>query len=111
LESDGYEVRCLARKPEYLVDRVLPETELIEGDVLDRDVLRRALNGVQTAYYLIHSMGSGKDFEEQDRRSASLFGEVAREMGVDRIIYLGGLGSHDELSPHLSSNRIGQRFI
>lgn len=104
LESGGRRVRCLARRPEFLSARVASETEVLRGDVLDRDSLRAAMNGAQAAYYLVHSMGSTQPFEEQDRDGARNFGEVAREAGVRRIVYLGGLGeSSDSLSPHLRS--------
>ena len=62
------------------------------------------MDGVEIAYYMVHSMGSKGDFEEQDRRAAHNFGAEARRAGVGRIIYLGGLGeTSEELSPHLRS--------
>jgi uncharacterized protein YbjT (DUF2867 family) len=107
LEEAGRPVRCLARRPEYLRDTVGPGTEVVAGDVLDEESLRRAMQGVDAAYYLVHSMGTHGDFEEEDRRAAEGFGRAAREAGVRRIVYLGGLGSVDEegeeLSPHLRS--------
>ena len=104
LEERGLRVRCLARKPEFLRPRVAPGTEIIQGDVLDRDSLRRALDGVSTAYYLVHSMGAAGSFEEKDREAASNFGAAAREAGIERIVYLGGLGDDTlTLSPHLKS--------
>jgi len=104
LEAAGTSLRCLARRPEYMAARVGPGTEIIQGDVLDRPSLDRALSGVHTAYYLIHSMGSGGRFEEQDRKGAENFGKAARNAGVQRIIYLGGLGeTRSGLSPHLRS--------
>jgi uncharacterized protein YbjT (DUF2867 family) len=102
--SGRWRLRCLARRPEYLRERVPSSIEIVAGDVLDKDSLHNALSGVDTAYYLIHSMGSSGDFEEEDRRAAQNFGEVARECGVRRIIYLGGLGEAEEgLSSHLRS--------
>ena len=104
LEMSGSPVRCLARRPEFLASRVASGTEVVKGDCLDPDSLRSALAGVDIAYYLVHSMGSGADFEQQDRQAASNFGTAARDAGVRRIIYLGGLGSPDDrLSPHLRS--------
>ncbi|MCI0655445.1 MAG: NAD(P)H-binding protein [Acidobacteria bacterium] len=104
LEAAGHRVRCLARRPEFLKPKVTPTTEVIAGDVLDKRTLKDAMTGVQVAYYLIHSMGSGERFEEEDRRAARNFGDAAREAGVDRIIYLGGLGDPSQpLSPHLRS--------
>ncbi len=105
LEDAGRRVRCLARRPEFLAPRVGPGTEVVGGDVLDRDSLAAAMNGVHTTYYLVHSMAV-EDFEETDRRAASNFAEAAGSAGVQRIIYLGGLGqSQGELSPHLRSRQ------
>ena len=104
LESSGRRLRCLARRPDYLAPRVSSDTEVVKGDCLDPASLGPALVGVGTAYYLVHSMGSGTDFERQDREAARNFGAVARAAGVARIVYLGGLGSPGaELSPHLRS--------
>lgn len=103
LVSDGKRVRCLARRPEGLVARGGGATEVVQGDVLDATTLGPALADVDTAYYLVHSMGSDGDFEEQDRVAARNFGDAARRAGVRRIIYLGGLGSGVDLSPHLRS--------
>jgi len=104
LLREGRTVRCLARRPEYLRSRIGPEAEVAAGDVLDPESLLLALEGVHTAYYLVHSMGSGPDFEELDRRGAAAFGEAAKARSVRRIIYLGGLGEREEsLSPHLRS--------
>ncbi|HET8799348.1 MAG TPA: DUF2867 domain-containing protein, partial [Thermoanaerobaculia bacterium] len=103
LEADGRRVRCLARRPAELASRVGETTEVVRGDVLDAESLGPALAGVESAYYLIHSMGSGSDFEEQDRIAARNFASAARRAGVRRILYLGGLGHGEELSPHLRS--------
>lgn len=110
LESAGYAVRCLARHPEFLRPKVASQTEVVAGDVLDQGTLPSAFQGIDTAYYLVHSMGSAGDFEEEDRRAAQNFGAAAREAGVRRIIYLGGLGeSIGELSSHLRSRQeVGQ---
>lgn len=104
LESRGARVRCLARRPDYLAQRVSDQTEVVAGDCLDPLSLGPSLTGVDTAYYLVHSMGSGADFERQDRDAARNFGRAARSAEVRRIIYLGGLGSPGEqLSAHLRS--------
>lgn len=105
LEASGHRLRCLARRPDFLRPRILSSTEVVQGDVLDPDSLRAALEGVHTAYYLVHSMGSGSAFEEVDRLAAHAFATAARETGLQRIIYLGGLGSGEELSPHLASRQ------
>jgi len=104
LQMKGYRVRCLARQPEYLVARIKRPTEVVQGDLLDPSSLGNAFSGVNTAFYLVHSMGSKKGFEEQDRMAAKHFGDAARRAGVRRIIYLGGLGDESEdLSSHLRS--------
>ncbi len=103
LESSGRQVRCLARRPELLTSKASRQTEVVRGDVLDASSLPAAMQGVRAAYYLVHSMGSGAEFEEQDRTAAQNFATAARDAGVERIIYLGGLGSGDELSRHLQS--------
>jgi uncharacterized protein YbjT (DUF2867 family) len=106
LERRGLLVRCLARRPEFLADRVGPHTEVVEGDVLREDTLPTALKGVHTAYYMVHSMGSAgrQGFEELDRLGAQNFARAALAAGVHRIVYLGGLGDEDsDLSPHLRS--------
>jgi uncharacterized protein YbjT (DUF2867 family) len=94
------------RRPDFLRPWVSAATEVVQGDVLDPPSLVRALTGVDTAYYLVHSMGSAGSFEEQDRRGALNFGKAARACGVRRIVYLGGLGSSAvPLSTHLRSRQ------
>ena len=104
LEARGERVRCLSRRPEYLQPRVAPTTEVVRGDVLQPATIAPALVGVDTVYYLVHSMSSSRPFDEADRRAALAFGEAAREAGVRKVIYLGGLG-RGELSPHLASRQ------
>ena len=104
LEHRGADVRCLARQPEHLRLRVGDNTEVVAGDVLDVPSLERAMENIDVAYYLVHSMGSTGSFERQDREAACNFAAAARNAGVERIIYLGGLGDDSEqLSPHLRS--------
>jgi uncharacterized protein YbjT (DUF2867 family) len=104
LEGRGHRVRCLARKPEHLASRVASRTEVVAGDVVSGEGLPEALSDVETAYYLVHSMGSAGGFEEEDRQAAKNFGAAARAAGVQRIVYLGGLADEsEELSPHLRS--------
>src|SRR5580693_6109296 len=104
LEKAGWPVRCLARRPDFLRSRVAVSTEVIKADCLDRSSLVPAMAGVQTAYYLVHSMGSPGKFEQEDREAAQNFADVARDSGVRRIVYLGGLGNEDRsLSAHLRS--------
>jgi len=105
LEKQPVKLRCLARTPEKTRSLVQPGTEIVQGDVLDPASLDRALQGVQTAYYLVHLMSGSKDFEREDREAASNFAGAAKRAGVRRIIYLGGLGDDNtpDLSPHLRS--------
>jgi uncharacterized protein YbjT (DUF2867 family) len=104
LLREGYTVRCLARRPDVLREMKLPGLEVVAGDVLNAASVKAAMAGVSTAYYLVHSMGSTQSFEEQDRIGAQNFADAARNAGVQRIIYLGGLGhSNEQLSPHLRS--------
>ncbi len=106
LEQRGDVVRCLTRRPESLALRVAETTEVLSGDVLDRDSLDTALAGIDTAFYFVHSMGAGKDFEIEDREAATNFAEAADKAGVKRIIYLGGLGNQNQkLSKHLRSRQ------
>lgn len=106
LESRGaHRVRCLTRRPEALVTRVADSTEVAAGDALSRASLRSAMEGVDTAYYLIHSMDTAVEFEELDRAAAANFANAARASGVSRIIYLGGLGRGRGLSAHLTSRQ------
>lgn len=105
-EAAGVPVRCLARRPEHLRDRVAPSTEIVAGDVLAPEGLAEAMGGCRTAYYLVHSLSTEEDFEAADRRAAANFARAAREAGVGRIIYLGGLLPRGvPLSAHLSSRR------
>lgn len=98
------QLRLMARKPDYLRARVGDAVEIVEGDVTKPDSLAKALEGIHTAYYLIHSMGSGEDFEDQDREAARNFASAAKAVNVRRIVYLGGLGEADDsLSKHLRS--------
>ena len=104
LERRGHTIRCLARRPEKLAGKVGPTTTIVAGDASDPDDLTRACAGIDVAYWLVHSMESGVDFERADRLAAERFGTAARAAGVKRIIYLGGLGADDDtLSAHLRS--------
>lgn len=75
-----------------------------DGDVGDRTAMSRALDGVEAAYYLVHGLDNA-DFEAEERRAAREFAAAAREQGVGRLIYLGGIAHGDHLSPHLRSRR------
>ncbi len=101
-------MRCLARTPAKLRDaRWFDSVEVVEGSV--DDDLTEAMTGVQVAVYLVHSIGEGDDWVEREERQARNFGDAAAANGVQRIVYLGGLGEDtDRLSPHLASRqRVG----
>jgi len=103
----GYRVRCLARDPARLEGRPwLEQVEVVEGDVLEPETLPAAMQGVDAAYYLIHSMSGSADFHERDLSAAGNFGDAAKVAGVQQIVYLGGLGDPDaDLSQHLRSRQ------
>jgi uncharacterized protein YbjT (DUF2867 family) len=107
LLEKGYAVRCLARDPRKVGGRgwESDRLEVVVGDALDRGSLVSAMAGCEAAYYLVHAMGGGEHgFEERDRQAAANFASAAAEAGLERIIYLGGLGKRsDSLSAHLSS--------
>ena len=106
LVSEGRRVRCLSRRPEALHTRLSETVEVVQGDVLDPLSLASAFEGVETAFYFVHSMGDNRDFESQDRIAAENFSQAATAAGVRRIVYLGGLGNPDEtLSKHLRSRQ------
>jgi uncharacterized protein YbjT (DUF2867 family) len=104
LQARGYIVRCLARRPSQLEARVAAGAHVVQGDAVSGEGLADALRGVDTAFYLIHSMGDPGEFEERDRRAARNFGAAASAAGVRRIVYLGGLADEaQDLSAHLRS--------
>lgn len=105
LLEKGYRVRVLARDPERLIGRPwYSQVEIFKGDVLKPESLPPALQDVDIAYYLIHSMSDSDEFDQRDKKAASNFGSAAFTAGVKRIIYLGGLGEPEaELSKHLRS--------
>jgi uncharacterized protein YbjT (DUF2867 family) len=105
LIADGRDVRALARNPAGLAGE---SVDVVTGDVTSGGGLREALDGCETAYYLIHSMdraaGRNGGFADLDRRAADNFARAAQEAGVDRIVYLGGLIPQGQaISPHLRS--------
>ncbi len=101
LQQGGHDVRCLARNPDALKQRGV---EAVRGDVLSGEGLDEALEGIEVAYYLVHSMAGGGDFAERDRLGARNFAAAAKRQGVRRLIYLGGLSPDDaQDSTHLNS--------
>ena len=103
LASEGYEVRAAARRIEALRARGWGNIDCVHADALDPDSLRHVLDGVDLAYYLVHSMASGGNFSELDRRAAANLRDAAAAERLKRIIYLGGVQPTDGASPHLAS--------
>jgi len=107
LADAGHEVRVIARDAERL--RHLPwsdRVEIVEGDLADAAAVSAAVEGVDVVYYLVHSLSADARFEQQESAMARTVATAAREAGVQRIVYLGGLhpdGPAEELSPHLRS--------
>jgi uncharacterized protein YbjT (DUF2867 family) len=107
----GYAVRVLTRSGRLDAPWV-GQVDVVRGDAQDEQDLRRALRGVDVAYYLIHSMDGGGSFEERDRRLARGFGRAALGESVGRIVYLSGLHPSGELSTHLASRvEVGQILL
>ncbi len=103
----GRRVRVLVRSRAKAQSRPWSDrVEIVAGDILCPDTLSQALEGVDSAYYLIHSMSQGANFHDLDIEAARAFGRAASDAGVNRIIYLGGLGDPQaKLSPHLRSRQ------
>jgi uncharacterized protein YbjT (DUF2867 family) len=107
LVEAGHTVRAMTRRPADYTGAGQP----VAGDVSDPASLADALAGVDAAYYLVHSLDSG-DFVERDAQAARNFGAAAAAAGVERLIYLGGLGREDqELSAHLRSRREVEQLL
>ncbi|GAA1435679.1 NAD(P)H-binding protein [Microlunatus lacustris] len=107
LVEAGHQVRAMTRHP----DRYDGAGEPVPGDVADRASLDAALTGVDVAYYLVHSLDSD-DFVDLDAQAARNFSAAAAQAGVERIIYLGGLGREDQdLSDHLRSRRQVEQLL
>ncbi len=103
LTHEGVPVRALVRTPSKAGELREMGAEVVQGDVLKPETLGPALEGIDVAYYLVHSMGRGgdADFAARDKQAAGNFGEAAAEAGVECIVYLGGLA--EEGSEHLES--------
>jgi uncharacterized protein YbjT (DUF2867 family) len=103
----GWSVRVLVRTPRKLRDRPWADRiEVVEGDVGDTEAVTAALRGTDAAYYLVHSLDTGRRFERRDRALARSFARAARAAHAKRLVYLGGLYPDvDELSPHLDSRK------
>ena len=105
LVSRGERVRCLVRRPEEARKRLPSQVEIAAGDMLDPGTLGAAVAGVDTAFYLVHALGSGGDLWREETEAAGHFARAAERAGVRRIVYLGGLGNGSRLSPHLATRQ------
>lgn len=102
-DKSDIELRIFVRNKKRLSKDVLERFEVIEGDTFDKEALKKALCGVDTAYYLIHSLNK-ENYKELDKLSAQNFIDTASECGVKKVIYLGGLGvKNSDTSKHLLS--------
>jgi uncharacterized protein YbjT (DUF2867 family) len=114
LLDDGLQVRAMARNPDKLADAPWRDSvEVVRGDLTQPDSLIDAFDGVDVVYYLVHSMGTSKDFVAEERRSANNVVEAARRTGVRRLVYLSGLHPEGiQLSRHLASRtEVGEILI
>jgi len=112
LVERGVAVRCLARRPAHLQSWCPSGVEIVRGDVLDPASLRAAAAGVDAAFYLVHAMGEADGFEAREAEGARNFAAAAAAAGVERIVYLGGLGdARQDLSPHLRSRQHVGRIL
>lgn len=105
LLRSGVPLRAAARSMDVLTARGWSDVELMRADALDPDSLDEALAGVETAYYLVHSMASGRRFAALDLEAAANFARAAERAGVQRIIYLGGLVPDAPKGEHITSRR------
>ncbi len=103
LANGNYNIRLFVRNRMKVQVSVVDLVEVFEGTTFESDSLLKALEGVDTAFYLIHSMGTKEDYSDLDRRSAENFRTACIASGVRRIIYLGGLGVKETASEHLLS--------
>jgi uncharacterized protein YbjT (DUF2867 family) len=105
LVARGHDVRAMARRPGKLAEVPWGDSaEVVRGDLSDLDSLLHAFDGVDVVYYLVHSMGSSKDFAAEENRAANNVVTAARRAGVRQLVYLGGLHPRRaKLSPHLQS--------
>ncbi|MFN8010196.1 MAG: SDR family oxidoreductase [Holophagaceae bacterium] len=106
LLAEGHRVRCVARDATRLAGHAWEGVETREADLAEAEALPAVLEGVEVAYYLVHSMAVGQAFRERDHAMALAFGRAARAAGVRRIVYLGGLGDPERVkSKHLVSRQ------
>lgn len=111
LLNAGFSVRCAVRNPESALKIHRQGATVVHADLMDLASLELAFQGVEVVYYLAHSLGSNSDFEEREYACARNFAQAARNAGIRRIIYLGGLGSGEDLSPHLRARQHVGRIL
>ena len=105
LAAEGIQVRATSRNLDVIASRGWPNVELAEADALQPETLDSVLEGIDIAYYLVHSMAAGKDFPDLDAKAARNFAAAAERQGVERIVYLGGLVPDRPKSTHLRSRQ------
>ena len=110
LSERGYRVRCMIRR-EAARGRFPEAVDVVVGDLLEPATLRAATTGVDTAFYLVHALGSGGDIWKEEIDAARNFVVAAEKAGIRRIIYLGGLADEGTLSPHLATRRAVGRIL
>lgn len=107
LVDNGHRVICLVRDAQRMEvpESIRPSVELVEADLLNRDSLDKIPQGIDIAYYLVHSMSSGKDYLDLEQKSAEHFKDRMDALGVEQVIYLSGMVNEEELSTHLKSRK------
>src|SRR5210317_508049 len=103
LTNPDYHLRLFVRNKNKVSEKAKQQAEIVEGDTFNKDALAKALESIEVAFYLIHSMGADKDFKSLDKISAENFRNACIYAGVKKIIYLGGLGVKETASKHLLS--------
>jgi uncharacterized protein YbjT (DUF2867 family) len=103
LDNGNYHLRLMVRNSRKVSVTIADQVEIVEGSTFDKPSLTKAVEGVDTAFYLIHSMGSRQDYSDLDKESAENFRNACISAGVRRVIYLGGLGVKESASKHLLS--------
>jgi uncharacterized protein YbjT (DUF2867 family) len=111
LVDRGYRVRCVVRRPEQVSRRLPSAAEVVGGDLLEPATLGTAMAGVDTAFYLVHALGSGGDLWKEETEAAHNFAKAAEDARIRRMVYLGGLADEGSLSPHLATRREVGRIL
>jgi nucleoside-diphosphate-sugar epimerase len=106
----GYEVQALVRNPAK-VTLQHPNLSIIQGDIRDLNKVREALRGCSIAYYLVHGLDESESFEYQETLATQVFTDAVNREGTERVIYLGGLGHSEHLSPHLRSRQMAGKIL